>query len=74
MVSTLRMARYNRRSHIFSRVLVVDVPLTLFSLSRLAPLLYKPEGDKIAERLWCETMNDLAPYGVAEIVDGLTVK
>ncbi|KAI4592417.1 hypothetical protein KJ359_011228 [Pestalotiopsis sp. 9143b] len=40
----------------------------------LAPLLYKPEGDKIAERLWCETMNDLAPYGVAEIVDGLTVK
>lgn len=40
----------------------------------LAPLLYKPEGDRVAERLWCETMDDLAPYGVADIVGGLTAK
>ncbi|ETS86223.1 hypothetical protein PFICI_00051 [Pestalotiopsis fici W106-1] len=38
----------------------------------LAPLIYKPEGAKIAERLWRETMEDLAPYGVSEIVDKLT--
>ncbi|KAI0163524.1 hypothetical protein BJ166DRAFT_526572 [Pestalotiopsis sp. NC0098] len=40
----------------------------------LAPLLYKPEGRNIGERLWRETMDDLAPYGAANIIDGLTAK
>lgn len=52
---------------------MIEVLLIHF-LSRLAPLLYKPEGDRVAERLWCETMDDLAPYGVADIVGGLTAK
>lgn len=52
---------------------MIEVLLTHF-LSRLAPLLYKAEGNKVAERLWRETMDDLAPYGVADIIDGLTAK
>ncbi|KAH7324526.1 hypothetical protein B0I35DRAFT_458253 [Stachybotrys elegans] len=37
----------------------------------LAPLVYKPEGLKIAEQLWKETMEDLKFAKAAEIIDSL---
>lgn len=39
---------------------------------RMPPLLYEPEGEKIAERLWRETLDELAFANVAKIVDSLS--
>ncbi|KAI0025626.1 retinol dehydrogenase 12 [Xylariomycetidae sp. FL0641] len=38
----------------------------------MAPLVYKPQGIKIAEQLWKETMQELALAGVAEIINELS--
>ncbi|KAJ4859919.1 short chain dehydrogenase domain-containing protein [Trichoderma breve] len=38
----------------------------------MPPLLYEPEGEKIAERLWRETLDELAFANVAKIVDSLS--
>ncbi|KAF7563967.1 hypothetical protein G7046_g140 [Stylonectria norvegica] len=38
----------------------------------MAPLVYKPEGAKIAKVLWEETMNELAFAGAADIVKSLS--
>ncbi|PNP50317.1 hypothetical protein THARTR1_09025 [Trichoderma harzianum] len=38
----------------------------------MAPLVYEPEGEKIAEKLWRETMDELAFANVANIVDSLS--
>lgn len=40
--------------------------------ARMPPLLYEPEGEKIAERLWRETLDELAFANVAKIVDSLS--
>ncbi|KAI1496964.1 putative short-chain dehydrogenase/reductase family protein [Biscogniauxia marginata] len=37
-------------------------------LKPLAPLIYKPEGAKLAEKLWGETMAELAPFKASEVV------
>ncbi|PTB62187.1 NAD(P)-binding protein [Trichoderma citrinoviride] len=37
----------------------------------MAPLVYKPEGQTIAERLWKETLNELAFAKVADVVRAL---
>lgn len=42
--------------------------LTVF---RMAPIVYKSEGKKIAERLWQETMAEFAFARAAEIVQEL---
>lgn len=34
----------------------------------MAPLIYKPEGAKLAERLWEETIAELEPFKASEIV------
>lgn len=34
----------------------------------MAPLIYKPEGAKVAERLWGETMAELAPFKASEVL------
>lgn len=34
----------------------------------MAPLIYKPEGAKVAEKLWEETMVELAPFKVSEVL------
>lgn len=38
----------------------------------MAPIVYKPEGKKIASQLWQETMEDLAFAHVADIVKSLS--
>ncbi|KAL7905960.1 hypothetical protein GGI35DRAFT_488183 [Trichoderma velutinum] len=38
----------------------------------MAPLVYEPEGEKIAEKLWRETLDELAFANVANIVDSLS--
>jgi NAD(P)-dependent dehydrogenase (short-subunit alcohol dehydrogenase family) len=40
-------------------------------LRPLAPLVYKPEGVKLAQQLWKETMEDLEYAHVSRIIDGL---
>ncbi|KAL5047918.1 hypothetical protein BDW71DRAFT_29138 [Aspergillus fruticulosus] len=35
----------------------------------MAPFVYSPEGEKIAKRLWQETMDELAFAGVADIIN-----
>ncbi|KAI2621801.1 retinol dehydrogenase 12 [Hypoxylon sp. NC1633] len=40
----------------------------------LAPIVYKPEGHKITQQLWKETMEELAFAKAADIVDSLSVK
>ena len=37
----------------------------------MAPLVYKPEGQTIAERLWKETLDELAFAKVADVVRAL---
>lgn len=38
----------------------------------MAPLVYEPEGEKIAEKLWQETLNELAFANAANIVNTLS--
>lgn len=38
----------------------------------MAPIVYKPEGQKIAELLWLETMEELAFAGAGDIVRELS--
>ncbi|UKZ78261.1 hypothetical protein TrVFT333_005997 [Trichoderma virens FT-333] len=38
----------------------------------MAPLVYEPEGEKIAEKVWRETMNELAFANVADLVSSLS--
>lgn len=38
----------------------------------MPPLLYEPEGEKIAEKLWRETLDELSFANVANIVDSLS--
>lgn len=38
----------------------------------MAPLIYKPEGAKIAEKLWEETMAELAPFKASEVLAEVT--
>ena len=35
---------------------------------RLAPLIYEPEGARLAERLWEETMAELGSFKASEIM------
>ncbi|KAL4940695.1 hypothetical protein BDV06DRAFT_17251 [Aspergillus oleicola] len=38
----------------------------------MAPFVYKPEGEKVAKRLWRETMDELAFAGVEDILNVLS--
>ncbi|RDW93457.1 putative Short-chain dehydrogenase family protein [Aspergillus mulundensis] len=38
----------------------------------MAPFVYKPEGEKIAKRLWQETMDELAFAGVTDIINSFS--
>jgi hypothetical protein len=38
----------------------------------MAPIIYKPEGLRIAKLLWQETMQELSFAGVEEIIEGLS--
>ncbi|KAI3317933.1 NAD(P)-binding protein [Xylariaceae sp. AK1471] len=40
----------------------------------LAPFVYQPKGQKVAERLWKETLEELAFAKVADIIHGLSDK
>ncbi|KAK8043495.1 NAD(P)-binding protein [Apiospora rasikravindrae] len=40
----------------------------------MAPIVYKPEGIKLAEQLWKETMQELEFVKAAEIIEGLSDK
>lgn len=37
----------------------------------MAPIVYEPEGEEIAQRLWQETMDEFAFVGAADIVSSL---
>ena len=37
----------------------------------MAPIVYQPEGQRIAKLLWAETMNELSFAGVSEILECL---
>ena len=37
----------------------------------MAPLVYESDGERIAEQLWTETMEELAFADVAEIIQNL---
>lgn len=41
---------------------------------RMAPIVYKPEGVKLAEQLWKETMQELEFVKATEIIEGLSSK
>jgi hypothetical protein len=37
----------------------------------MAPIVYEPEGERIAQKLWQETLDELAFAGVTDIVNSL---
>lgn len=46
-----------------------QILLTL--VSRYPPIMYTPQGKEAQHRLWAETLQELAPYGVADILKHL---
>ena len=40
-------------------------------ITRSAPIIYNPEGERIAKKLWDETMVELSFAGAQEIISGL---
>jgi len=40
-------------------------------ITRSAPIIYKPEGERIAQKLWDETMVELSFAGAQDIISGL---
>jgi hypothetical protein len=45
------------------------VALIVPSANRMAPMVYTPEGEEIAARLWQETMDEFSFAGLKEILD-----
>jgi hypothetical protein len=41
------------------------------NLSRLPPLMYTPEGEEVAKKVWKETMQELSFAGVEKIVEDI---
>lgn len=46
--------------------------MLMLTLYRMAPLIYKPEGAKLGELLWQETMAELSFAGAENIVQDLS--
>ena len=40
----------------------------------MAPIIYTTNGDKISEQLWNETLAELEPFGVKEILQEIPVR
>lgn len=40
----------------------------------MAPVIYKPEGERLAKKLWEESLNELSFAGVHDIIRGLEEK
>lgn len=40
-------------------------------MTRMAPIIYKSEGERIAKKLWDELMDELSFTGVRDIILGL---
>lgn len=38
----------------------------------MAPIVYKPEGQRIAKLLWEETLDEFSFAGVRDVIDGIT--
>jgi len=38
----------------------------------MAPIIYKPDGQRLSKLLWEETMEEFSFAGVREIMDGLS--
>ena len=54
------------------RKLTSGDPRKSLTVLRMAPFVYTPEGEKIAQTLWQETMNELAFARVADILQELS--
>lgn len=39
--------------------------------TRMAPIIYKPEGQRIAKKLWEELLDELSFAGVRDVLNGL---
>lgn len=37
-------------------------------MTRMAPIIYKPEGERIAKKLWDELMDELSFAGVRDVI------
>lgn len=46
-------------------------PITDDGMTRMAAIIYKPEGERIAKKLWEELMDELSFAGVRDIIRGL---
>lgn len=70
MVVMLRMGGFNRKFLCFDKF-EGSCQLILFSI-RWAPFVYQSKGQEIAERLWQETMDELAFANVSGVIKELS--